>query len=177
MPSAVRSEAPRQAVIPIAGFQRSTSEWQLTVAATAFVGRARSSSASASRMLRSSAAPSRRVQPRASSAGEAAADPLRVDRREGLVRAPSTVTARSAHAEPRELGRGRLDVEVAGNPGADAEHRRAAQRGGGGRRAHRAGEQRRRRRRRAGEAVTVANGRRRRGRARSRASPPRPATS
>ena len=36
-PAAVSSEAPRHAVMPIAGFQRSTSEWQLTVTATALV--------------------------------------------------------------------------------------------------------------------------------------------
>ena len=37
------------------------------------------------------------------------------------------VTACSAHAEARELARRRLDVEVARDPGADAQHRRAAQ--------------------------------------------------
>ena len=47
-----------------------------------------------------------------------------------------------AHAQASELGRGRLDVQVARNPGTDAEHRRIPQRGCGGRGAHGAGEQR-----------------------------------
>ena len=103
-PSPVSSEAPRHAVIPIAGFQRSTSEWQLTVTATEDVARTRSSRASARRMLRSSAGPGRCVHPRAASASSpgasrSAATAAKASFSSGTVTACS-VTPRRASSAP-----------------------------------------------------------------------------
>ena len=124
-------------MIPISGFQRRTSEWQLTVTATASAARARSSSASARRMLRSSDGPSRRTQPRPESIGEGLGDPRGVDAAERIVQLVHGHRP-LGDAEPAELDRARLDVEVAGERVADPQHGGSAQPGGGRGGAHRA---------------------------------------